>query len=246
MKDIIRMQQLAGIITENQARKMMAALNEAIGDFNPTGFMAAIKETLKKMGYQVEDMKGSSIDPFKGKIEDAANEGKKLAAVGTLKLEDGEEVVAAIGINQNDDTATQLKNIKELEDKIYNVYAKDHTARFNKSNNGRVYVIGIKNKKETTNELFGFGGTKATEKDSIRLDVRGGSIIFKPVVRGGTHVKIEKNDSDFDHIRVGDEIRITKSFQITAGKPFYIGDTEVTVNKLFLNGTETKSVTLPK
>ena len=99
---------------------------------------------------------------------------------------------------------------------------------------------------EQVDELFGFGGTKATEKDSIRIDVRGGSIIFKPVVDGGTHVKIEENDSDYDHIRVGDKIRINKSFQITAGKPFFIGTTEVIVDKLFLNGTETKSVTLPK
>ena len=116
-------------------------------------------------------------------------------------------------------------------------------------------MMEILDEKETTNELFGFGGTKATEKDSIRLDVRGGSIIFKPVVRAGqfttngTYVKIEKNDSDFDHIRVGDEIRIRGQhkflFKITAGKPFYIGNIEVTVNKLFLNGTETKSVTLP-
>ena len=109
--------------------------------------MAAIKEILKKMGYQVEDMKGSSIDPFKGKIEDAANEGKKLAAVGTLKLEDGEEVVAAIGINQKDDTGTQVKTMKELEDKIYNLYSKDFTTRMNKTNGNRVVVIGIKNKK---------------------------------------------------------------------------------------------------
>ena len=110
-------------------------------------------------------------------------------------------------------------------------------------------MLEILDEKETTNELFGLGGTKATEKDSIRLDVRGGSIIFKPVVRDGTHVKIEKNDSDFDRIRVGDEIRIRGQykflFKITAGKPFYIGNTEVTVNKLFLNGTETKSVILP-
>jgi hypothetical protein len=103
----------------------------------------------------------------------------------------------------------------------------------------------IINEEEQVDELFGFGGTKATEKDSIRIDVRGGSIIFKPVVDGGTHVKIEENDSDYDHIRVGDKIRINKSFQITAGKPFFIGITEVIVDKLFLNGTETKSVTLP-
>ena len=96
-------------------------------------------------------------------------------------------------------------------------------------------------------ELFGFGGAKATEKDSIRLDVRGGSIICKPIVGAGTSLKIEKNDSDFDHIRVGDVIRIdeSKSLKITAGKPFNLGTTEVIVDKLFLNGTETKSVTLP-
>jgi hypothetical protein len=107
-------------------------------------------------------------------------------------------------------------------------------------------MMAVLNEKEQVDELFGFGGTKATEKDSIRIDVRGGSIIFKPVVDGGTHVKIEENDSDYDHIRVGDKIRINKSFQITAGKPFFIGITEVIVDKLFLNGTETKSVTLPK
>jgi len=67
--------------------------------------------------------------------------------IGTIDVEDGKEVVAAVSINQNDDTATQLKTIKDLEDKIYNVYAKDHTARFNRSNNGRVYIIGIKDKK---------------------------------------------------------------------------------------------------
>ena len=105
---------------------------------------------------------------------------------------------------------------------------------------------GSLNESETTNEMFGFGGNKATEKDSIRIDVRGGSVIFKLAVGGGTYAIIEKNDSDFDHIRVGDKIRINKSFQITAGKPFSIGITEVTVDKLFLNGTETKSVTLPK
>ena len=77
MKDIIRMNQLAGLITESQAHKMMAVLNEAIGDFNPTGFMAAIKETLKKMGYEVKDMQGSSIDPAKGQLEKDANEGKR-------------------------------------------------------------------------------------------------------------------------------------------------------------------------
>ena len=60
---------------------------------------------------------------------------------------------------------------------------------------------------------------------------------------------LDQFNSDFDRIRVGDEIRIRGQykflFKITAGKPFYIGNTEVTVNKLFLNGTETKSVTLP-
>ena len=105
----------------------------------------------------------------------------------------------------------------------------------------------VSENEEQVDELFGFGGgTKATEKDTIRIVVREGSITFKPVVRGGTSVRIEQNDSDFDHIKVGNEIRIVKSFEITAGKPFYIGNTEVIVDKLFLNGTETKSVTLPK
>ena len=105
----------------------------------------------------------------------------------------------------------------------------------------------VSENEEQVDELFGFGGgTKVTEKDTIRIVVREGSITFKPVVRGGTSVRIEQNDSDFDHIKVGNEIRIVKSFEITAGKPFYIGNTEVIVDKLFLNGTETKSVTLPK
>jgi hypothetical protein len=137
-KEFRRMQVLAGIITEGQ-------LNEAIGDFNPTGFMAAIKETLKKMGYEVKDMQGSSIDPAKNQLEKDANEGKKSAVVGTLEWEDGEEVVAAVSLS-NDDTATQLKTLKDLEDKIYDVYAKDFVARLNKTNNGRVVTIGIKNK----------------------------------------------------------------------------------------------------
>ena len=145
INEIKRMQLLAGVITESEYRKSL--VNEAIGDFDPTGFMAAIKETLKKMGYEVKDMQGSSIDPAKGELEKAANEGKKSAVVGTIKWEDGEEVVAAVSINQKDDMGTQSKTIKDLEDKIYNVYAKDHTTRFNKSNNGRVYVIGIKDKK---------------------------------------------------------------------------------------------------
>jgi hypothetical protein len=131
-----RMQKLAGIITEDES------LNEAIGDFNPTGFIAAIKETLKKMGYEVKDMQR---DPY-SELEDDANEGKKSAVVGTLKLEDGEEVIAAVGISQKDDTSTQVKNIKDLEDKIYDVYAKDFSARLNKTNNGRVVTIGIRKK----------------------------------------------------------------------------------------------------
>jgi hypothetical protein len=129
-----------------EAEFIKESLNEAIGDFNPTGFMAAIKETLKKMGYEVKDMQGSSIDPAKGQLEKDANEGKKSAVVGTLKWEDGEEVVAAVSLSQNDDTATQLKTLKDLEDKIYDVYAKDFAARLNKTNNGRVVTIGIKNK----------------------------------------------------------------------------------------------------
>ena len=137
-EEVRRMQVLAGIITEGQ-------LKEAIGDFNPTGFMAAIKETLKKMGYEVKDMQGSSIDPAKNQLEKDANEGKKSAVVGTLEWEDGEEVVAAVSLS-NDDTATQLKTLKDLEDKIYDVYAKDFVARLNKTNNGRVVTIGIKNK----------------------------------------------------------------------------------------------------
>jgi hypothetical protein len=135
-----RFQKLAGIINETQ-------LNENIGDFNPTSFSSRIKEILKELGYEVKDMTGTSIDPAKNELEKAANEGKKSAVVGVLKWEDGEEVIAAVSVNQKDDTGTQVKAVKELEDKIYNLYAKDFTARLNKTNNGRVVVIGIKDKK---------------------------------------------------------------------------------------------------
>jgi len=132
-----RMRKLVGLITESQ-------LEEAIGDFNPSGFIAAIKETLKKMGYEVKDLQKGG-DPY-SPLEKDANEGKKSAAVGTLKWAEGEEVIAAISISMKDSTADQLKAIKDLEDKVYDVYAKDFTTRLNKINNGRVAVVGIKNK----------------------------------------------------------------------------------------------------
>ena len=142
MKDIIRMNQLAGLITESQARKMMAVLKEAIGDFNPTGFSAAIKETLKKLGYQVKDM---TRDPA-GELENAANEGKKEAIVQIEKFAAGEAVSVFVGISQTDDTSTQLKSKKELEEKIYNIYKNDFSASMSTINNGRVVNILIKDK----------------------------------------------------------------------------------------------------
>ncbi len=41
MKDIIRMQQLAGIITENKARKMMQVLNENIGSTDQRHYISS-------------------------------------------------------------------------------------------------------------------------------------------------------------------------------------------------------------
>ena len=138
-----------------------------------------------------------------------------------------------------DDNSTQKVGYWWTKDSVYK------GNKFESDDEDTVKKLLALNEEEQVDELFGFGGAKATEKDSIRLDVRGGSIICKPIVGAGTSLKIEKNDSDFDHIRVGDVIRIVKSLNITAGKPFYLGTTEVIVDKLFLNGTETKSVTLP-
>jgi hypothetical protein len=142
MKDLIRMNQLAGLITESQARKMMAVLKEAIGDFNPTGFSTAIKETLKKLGYQVKDM---TRDPA-GELENAANEGKKEAIVQIEKFAAGEAVSVFVSISTTDDTSTQLKSKKELEEKIYNIYKNDFSASMSTINNGRVVNILIKDK----------------------------------------------------------------------------------------------------
>ena len=140
-----------------------------------------------------------------------------------------------------DDNSTQKVGYWWTKDSVYK------GNKFESDDKDTIKKLLALNEEEQVDELFGFGGAKATEKDSIRLDVRGGSIICKPIVGAGTSLKIEKNDSDFDHIRVGAVIRIdeSKSLKITAGKPFYLGITEVIVDKLFLNGTETKSVTLP-
>ena len=167
-----------------------------------------------------------------------------INALGFVKKEEAEAALKVIvGKYPKEVTGTVNTNKMDYE------WAKNYAPKYS------IYIT-MKSDKELArtqsarpqvNELLGFGGgTKATEKDTIRIVVRGGSITFKPVVRGGTSVRIEQNDSDFDHIKVGNEIRIVKSFEITAGKPFYIGSTEVIVDKLFLNGTETKSVTLPK
>jgi hypothetical protein len=152
-ESFLKMQKLAGVITEAQYNQKKKALVEAIGDFNAPGFAAAVKENLKKMGYEVNDMKGSSIDSAKGDLEKAANEGKNSAVVGVLEWEDGEEVVAAISLNQKEKDGGMAQQ-KELKAKIHDLYAKDFTTRFNVGNNGRVLVIGIKDKKENMNESF--------------------------------------------------------------------------------------------
>ena len=115
---------------------------EAIGDFNATNFSAAIKETLKKLGYQVKDM---TRDPA-GELEDAANEGKKEAIVGPVNFAEGEAVSVFVSISTTDDTSTQLKSKKELEEKIYNIYKNDFSASMSTINNGRVVNILIKDK----------------------------------------------------------------------------------------------------
>jgi predicted DNA-binding antitoxin AbrB/MazE fold protein len=115
---------------------------EAIGDFNATNFSAAIKETLKKLGYQVKDI---TRDPA-NELEDAANAGKKEAIVGPVKFAEGEAVSVYVSVNQNDDTATQVKSKKELEEKIYNIYKNDFSTSMSNLKNGRVVNILIKDK----------------------------------------------------------------------------------------------------
>ena len=58
MKDIIRMNQLAGVITEGQARKMLEVLNE--GSINPKNFLPGIEKFapyyLQKISKGLTDM----------------------------------------------------------------------------------------------------------------------------------------------------------------------------------------------
>jgi hypothetical protein len=65
MKDIIRMQQLAGVITEGQAKKMIEVLNE---DNNRPNFAQDAEtnfpELVKKYGGQVADTLENSYENF--------------------------------------------------------------------------------------------------------------------------------------------------------------------------------------
>lgn len=65
MKDIIRMNQLAGIITEGQAKKMMQILNE---DNNQPNFIQDAEtnfpELVEKYGGQVADALENSYENF--------------------------------------------------------------------------------------------------------------------------------------------------------------------------------------
>ncbi len=57
MKDIIRMNQLAGVITESQAKKMLAILNETttdnVSDWDEGMYIAIDKEPTPEMQAQI-------------------------------------------------------------------------------------------------------------------------------------------------------------------------------------------------
>jgi len=83
MKDIIRMNQLAGLITEDQARKMMKILNEETSkvlneneDTNIVSFLKSNKQEflsklIKKLGYDEDDLEAES--PYNYKIVQGGN-----------------------------------------------------------------------------------------------------------------------------------------------------------------------------
>ena len=207
-----------------------------MGNFNYKKYLVENKLTLnsRMLNEGINDISDAAVNLLMDKSKYMTKPGsdKGVYVVYDLSLPKGK---GSFG----DDDSTQKVGYWWTKDSVYK------GNKFESDDEDTVKKLLALNEEEQVDELFGFGGAKATEKDSIRLDVRGGSIICKPIVGAGTSLKIEKNDSDFDHIRVGDVIRIVKSLNITAGKPFYLGLTEVTVDKLFLNGTETKSVTLP-
>ena len=66
MKDLIRMNQLAGTITEGQARKMIAILNEATIAF-PTWYDSFVQKLAVKLqeriDLDVDDLKFEVVDP---------------------------------------------------------------------------------------------------------------------------------------------------------------------------------------
>jgi len=117
-------------------------LNE-FGGFNPSSFISAIKDKLKKLGYETKEFTGTSIDPELNKLEDAMKSGKPPYAVaGTLKWGDGEEVVVSIGIKDDSDN----KKRDAIEKEIYNTYKNDYKVRMSNEKQGRVLTIGIKEK----------------------------------------------------------------------------------------------------
>jgi len=95
--------------------------------------------------------------------------------------------------------------------------------------------------KEKTNEIFGFGGNKAKAGDSVRVEVKGQSIVFKVEDSGAV---IEKNDTQYDTVR--GKVRIGKyGFKIEQGKDWSGLGPIMKIDKIFLNGKEVKQLTLP-
>jgi hypothetical protein len=95
--------------------------------------------------------------------------------------------------------------------------------------------------KETTNELFGLGGTKVKNGDTVRLVIKGENLIFKI---DDMKIMIVQNDTQYDAVKVGEKY-FHKGEKITSGESFTAGPIRVPVDKIFLNGTEVKTLTLP-
>ena len=114
MKDIIRMNQLAGIITEGQAKKMMAVLNEA-EDFKVGGMKI----------FDLKDENGKSTELFKienfSSVEDAINMLNKYYNVGEDEADSLYTKDKGTGYNYvyvaNDGSTRFVKSLEEFSGK---------------------------------------------------------------------------------------------------------------------------------
>jgi hypothetical protein len=114
MKDLIRMNQLAGLITENQAQKMLAVLNEA-EDFK-VGEMKI---------FDLKDENGKSTELFKienfSSVEDAINMLNKYYNVGEDEVDSFYTNETGTGYNYvyiaSDGSTRFVKSLEEFSGK---------------------------------------------------------------------------------------------------------------------------------